>query len=29
MCAESPQGETILPPTKKERAEDEKLIQTL
>lgn len=29
MCGQSPQGETFLPPIKKERAEDEKLIQTL
>lgn len=28
MYAESPQGDMFLPPTKKERAEDEKLIQT-
>lgn len=29
MCGQSPQEETFLPPIKKERAEDEKLIQTL
>lgn len=28
MCAQSPQGKVSMPPTKKERAEDEKLIQT-